>query len=183
MANKPEHQHYRLQLSYLEIYKEDVIDLLRFILSSSNEDEQGAEGGGAKGGGSSTSSSSPQLSIREEPGKGVCVVGLSMHDVENLDSVSSLLYQGALCRATASTKMNMSSSRSHACCTLYLEGWSDLQPDAPRVFSKYHLVDLAGSERAKRTGAEGQRLKEAITINRGMLDALCLIITGFFEYV
>jgi hypothetical protein len=35
--------------------------------------------------------------------------------------------------------------------------------------SKFHFVDLAGSERAKRTGAEGQRMKEGIDINKGLL--------------
>lgn len=35
--------------------------------------------------------------------------------------------------------------------------------------SKFHFVDLAGSERAKRTGAEGQRLREGIDINKGLL--------------
>ena len=35
--------------------------------------------------------------------------------------------------------------------------------------SKFHFVDLAGSERAKKTGAVGQRLKEGININVGLL--------------
>lgn len=43
-----------------------------------------------------------------------------------------------------------------------------------------HLVDLAGSERAKRTGAEGARLKEAININKGLL-ALAKVITALVE--
>ena len=34
---------------------------------------------------------------------------------------------------------------------------------------KFHFVDLAGSERAKRTGAQGQQLKEGIDINKGLL--------------
>ena len=37
------------------------------------------------------------------------------------------------------------------------------------MIAKFHFVDLAGSERAKRTGATGQRLKEGININRGLL--------------
>lgn len=43
-----------------------------------------------------------------------------------------------------------------------------------------HLVDLAGSERAKRTGAQGARLKEAININKGLL-ALAKVITALVE--
>lgn len=49
-----------------------------------------------------------------------------------------------------------------------------------KTFSpKLHFVDLAGSERAKRTGASGDRLKEGIEINKGLLalgnviNALC----------
>jgi transposase len=64
--------------------------------------------------------------------------------VESLSAVSALLYRGALCRSTAATNMNTHSSRSHAVCTLYLEGWDESQPDAPHVASKFHLVDLAG---------------------------------------
>eukprot|EP00775_Hariotina_reticulata_P005026 gene5026-5268_t len=45
------------------------------------------------------------------------------------------------------------------------------------LIAKMHLVDLAGSERAKRTGAEGARLKEAININKGLL-ALAKVITA-----
>lgn len=37
------------------------------------------------------------------------------------------------------------------------------------IVSKFHFVDLAGSERAKRTGAAGDRLKEGININYGLL--------------
>lgn len=87
-----------------------------------------------------------------------------------MEAVSKLLYRGALCRSTASTNMNHHSSRSHAICTLYLETWDESAGvDEPRIASKFHLVDLAGSERAKRSGAEGDRLKEGISINRGLL--------------
>ena len=34
---------------------------------------------------------------------------------------------------------------------------------------KFHFVDLAGSERIKRSGAEGQQMKEGIDINKGLL--------------
>ncbi len=42
-------------------------------------------------------------------------------------------------------------------------------PTSHTVIARFHLVDLAGSERAKRTKAEGQRLKEGININKGLL--------------
>lgn len=58
-------------------------------------------------------------------------------------------------------------SRSHAIFTICVEqkktsGTSDksASSDYDILSSKFHLVDLAGSERAKRTGADGHRLKE-----------------------
>lgn len=52
------------------------------------------------------------------------------------------------------------SSRSHAIFTIIME-----QKNGDDVLcAKLHLVDLAGSERAKRTGADGMRLKEGIPI-------------------
>jgi hypothetical protein len=38
-----------------------------------------------------------------------------------------------------------------------------------KTFSKVHFVDLAGSECLKKTGAEGQQMKEGISINLGLL--------------
>ena len=71
-------------------------------------------------------------------------------------------------------------NRSHAICTLHLESSCESRPDEPHVASKFHLVDLAGSERAKRTGAEGERLREGININRGLL-ALGNVISALTE--
>jgi Kinesin motor domain len=70
-----------------------------------------------------------------------------------------------------STNMNHHSSRSHAICTLAFEVTRPASDTAPEstLTSKFHLVDLAGSERAKRTGAEGARLREGININKGLL--------------
>ena len=93
-----EEQDFRLQLSYLEIYKEECIDLL------------------------APSSSSSSLSIRED-GNGIQVAGLSLHEASSLSTVHDLLYRGALARSTASTNMNSHSSRSHAIVTLHLESW------------------------------------------------------------
>eukprot|EP00657_Telonema_sp_P-1_P010476 TRINITY_DN4923_c0_g1_i1.p1 TRINITY_DN4923_c0_g1~~TRINITY_DN4923_c0_g1_i1.p1 ORF type:complete len:177 (-),score=40.59 TRINITY_DN4923_c0_g1_i1:92-622(-) len=80
---------------------------------------------------------------------------------------------GGTNRQTASTLMNNKSSRSHSIFSIALE--QDFTACASGkhaqefISAKFHLVDLAGSERNKRTGATGQRFKEAVSINQGLL--------------
>ena len=93
---------------------------------------------------------------------------------------------GTLLRHTGSTQMNEQSSRSHSVFTVSIEQrWSD-SPKTVRDSSmayeltnttnnsyylgaKFHFVDLAGSERVHRTGNVGDRFKESIHINSGLL--------------
>ena len=96
------------------------------------------------------------------------------------------LQKGALSRTTASTCMNAQSSRSHAIFTLHIEQRRLIQSsqengddseqhaevndfDFESLRAKLHFVDLAGSERLKRTGATGDRAKEGISINCGLV--------------
>lgn len=134
-----------LKVSYLEIYNEEILDLL----CSSRE-------------------KAPQINIREDPKEGIKIVGLTEKTVfVALDTVSCL-EQGNNSRTVASTAMNSQSSRSHAIFTISIE--QRKKNDMNSSFrSKLHLVDLAGSERQKKTKAEGDRLKEGININRGLL--------------
>ncbi|XP_032330564.1 chromosome-associated kinesin KIF4A [Camelus ferus] len=136
---------FTLKVSYLEIYNEEILDLL----CPSRE-------------------KAPQISIREDPKEGIKIVGLTEKTVlVALDTVSCL-EQGNNCRTVASTAMNSQSSRSHAIFTISIE--QRKKSDKNSSFrSKLHLVDLAGSERQKKTKAEGDRLKEGININRGLL--------------
>lgn len=85
---------------------------------------------------------------------------------------------GALSRTTASTQMNVQSSRSHAIFTIHLCQVRVCVPDNDctaqinefeTLTAKFHFVDLAGSERLKRTGATGERAKEGISINCGLV--------------
>ncbi|GBG26792.1 Chromosome-associated kinesin KIF4 [Hondaea fermentalgiana] len=133
-------------VSFFEIYRESTFDLL-------------ADAGGH--------GKAPELSIREDSGRNVFVVGLTEIPVHDKASLLAQLQRGGEHRATASTEMNSVSSRSHAIFTISMR---NEDPESGMIrSSKFHLVDLAGSERAKRTKAHGDRLQEGININRGLL--------------
>lgn len=103
--------------------------------------------------------------------------GVKECEVEGLDEVLSLLESGNTARHTGATQMNPNSSRSHTIFTVYMDqrrGSSRLYgtstSSGPQVVSsKFHFVDLAGSERVIKTGNTGERLRESIHINRGLL--------------
>ncbi|KAE9609086.1 hypothetical protein Lal_00020245 [Lupinus albus] len=144
-----------IRVSFIEIFKEEVFDLLD---SSSSR-------------GDVASSSKPAvpvrvpIQIRETANGGITLAGVTEAEVKTQEEITSYLSSGSLSRATGSTNMNSQSSRSHAIFTITME-----QKNGDDILSaKLHLVDLAGSERAKRTGADGMRLKEGIHINKGLL--------------
>lgn len=124
----------------LEIYEEKVIDLLCI--------------------------SRECLQIRESKGA-VFVQGLSVHPVSCLEDAMKLLQKGCQLRSRGETAMNDKSSRSHAIFTLCIEG--NESAESTLFKAKLHLVDLAGSERLKKTQAEGERMREGIKINEGLL--------------
>ncbi|RCH90181.1 hypothetical protein CU098_003647, partial [Rhizopus stolonifer] len=90
------------------------------------------------------------------------------------EEVLGYLAQGSLGRTTGSTEMNSVSSRSHAIFSVILKQQKPEQDETGKkviesLNSKFHFVDLAGSERLKRTHAQGDRAKEGIAINSGLL--------------
>merc|ERR1719424_2008085 len=87
-------------------------------------------------------------------------------DPTDKQQIDDLMDTAALHRATSKTNMNAQSSRSHSVFTLHLLGVNDEQ--GARIKGQLHLCDLAGSERIARSGAEGDRLKEAININKSL---------------
>jgi kinesin family protein 4/21/27 len=133
----------QVNIGFLEIYQEEVFDLL-----NSEEREDGQKG----------------LPIREEGGV-MHVAGAKDEHITSCNSALEVLQRGSLGRATGATNMNAVSSRSHAIYTVTVHCTG-----SKNTTSKLHFVDLAGSERAKRTGAGGQRLKEGININAGLLS-------------
>jgi kinesin family protein 3/17 len=130
-----------VRVSYLEIYNEEVLDLL-----GKNQDTH--------------------LEVKERPDIGVYVKDLSSVVCHNADDMDRIMNVGNRNRSTGATQMNERSSRSHAIFSITIE-CGDKGPDgADRLRAgKLHLVDLAGSERQSKTGATGIRLKEATKIN------------------
>ncbi|XP_057291417.1 kinesin-like protein KIF15 isoform X3 [Hydractinia symbiolongicarpus] len=140
--------------SFLEIYNEQVFDLLE--------------------------PSTASLHLRENIKKGVFVEGLAERDVSSAKDAYSVLQAGWLNRRVASTSMNRESSRSHAVFTVSLESKKRTGGMANIKVSKLHLVDLAGSERQKDTHTQDVRLKEAGSINKS-LSALGNVIMALVD--
>jgi kinesin family protein 3/17 len=138
---------YAVRCSYIEIYQEKIQDLLdqnpSFNIST--------------------------LKIREDKVKGIYVTNLTELPVDCEDDILDILQRGSKNRTVGETKMNETSSRSHAVMTLYLESKQVNDEDGfTTKSSKVHIVDLAGSERASSTEAKGTRLKEGAKINQSL---------------
>ena len=144
--------------SYLEIYNEEIRDLL----------------------GRNTKS---KLELHEHPEKGVYAGGLTHIPVHTVGEIALLMDKGSKNRSVGATLMNIDSSRSHCIFTINIEtckpGGNPDGSDQLRV-GKLNLVDLAGSERQAKTGAIGQRLKEATKINLS-LSALGNVISALVD--
>ncbi|XP_027526593.1 kinesin-like protein KIF27 isoform X2 [Neopelma chrysocephalum] len=140
-----------VKVSYIEVYKEELRDLLELETSVK------------------------ELHIREDEKGNTVIVGAKEFQVECADEVISLLESGNAARHTGTTQMNEHSSRSHAIFTISIcqkqSAESQKNTDAAQdlIASKFHFVDLAGSERVAKTGNTGERFKESIQINSGLL--------------
>ncbi|RCH99200.1 hypothetical protein CU098_004892 [Rhizopus stolonifer] len=179
--SRPTHK-YTVTVSFIEIYNEDLHDLLN----------------------SAPPEESPPITIREDTKGNIYWTGVKEVQVSSAEDVLYFLEQGTQNRATGATDMNEKSSRSHAIFSVTLrqeklmsnepkKSTSTSRPGSrpasslsnrtrsshtPKVpedgewmitVSKFHFVDLAGSERLKRTAAKGDRRKEGININAGLL--------------
>jgi polyhydroxyalkanoate synthesis regulator phasin len=192
---------FEVRVAFLELYNEELIDLL----SNQRRDPKHA----------------PQ--IREDGKGGIMWTNVENVVVETPEELLAALRKGSMCRTVGSTDMNLTSSRSHAIFSVTLtqrrpvqlddmgqaislkdtlmnenigkttennevkpknesenaetpegEATGAEKPTAPEIevrtlVSKFHFVDLAGSERLKRTNATGDRAKEGISINAGLL--------------
>ncbi|KAI6211810.1 Kinesin-like protein [Aphelenchoides besseyi] len=146
------HTKFLVHVSYLEIYNEEIRDLL-------GENRQ------------------QKLDIKEHGDRGVFVAGLSMHVCHDVKDCLRLMDTGFNNRHVGATLMNKDSSRSHSIFTIYVEALSD---NGSIRMGKLNLVDLAGSERQAKTGATGERFKEATKINLS-LSALGNVISALVD--
>lgn len=147
---------YDVNVQFLELYGEDVRDLLQ-----------------------SDPSNAPKLRIQDGTAtKEPEVIGIKTVGVDSAEDALLCLTRGTLRRVTRATAMNAESSRSHAMMTVLVsqkttrkvqaEDGKMIEEKSERN-SKFNFVDLAGSERIKRTHATGQGIKEGININKGLL--------------
>ncbi|XP_067001176.2 kinesin-like protein KIF21A isoform X2 [Anabrus simplex] len=157
------HPEFKISAQFMELYNEDIIDLLE----PPRESEKGKSG----------------MKIHEDSCGGIYVTGITTKPVLTVEDALHCLKVGALSRTTGSTQMNLQSSRSHAIFTLHIKQQRLVQIEDPdpkddsngptnefeTLTAKFHFVDLAGSERLKRTGATGERAREGISINCGLL--------------
>ena len=126
----------------LEIYNEDIRDLL-----------------------SDAPDAKKEYKIKHDDEGNTRVTNLCQVEVFSAGEVEALMRQANAARAVAKTNMNDRSSRSHMVMRLCLDGVNEA---GEPIHGALNLVDLAGSERLSRTGATGDRLKEAQAINKSL---------------
>ncbi|KAM6543174.1 hypothetical protein CsatB_007621 [Cannabis sativa] len=171
VCSKKSNTEFLIRVSFIEIFKEEVFDLLDTSSTTFSKNEGAAPS-------KPVGPARAPIQIRETANGGITLAGVTEAEVQTKEEMASYLTRGSLSRATASTNMNSQSSRSHAIFTITMEqkkivscpnGTSTDDFGDEILCAKLHLVDLAGSERAKRTGADGMRFKEGIHINKGLL--------------
>jgi len=161
---------YEIHAQFLELYGEEIRDLLRTDSAASKSLVKKSK-----------------LTIRDGRGEGAEpeVIGATTRRIKSPNDGIRLIHEGMRRRVTGATAMNLESSRSHAIFTVVVQQIASKTVATDEVSSqtgkqgksvtvevkksKFHFVDLAGSERAKRSKCEGKRLAEGININKGLL--------------
>ncbi|CAI9282887.1 unnamed protein product [Lactuca saligna] len=159
---------FQLHVSFIEILKEEVRDLLDSAVIERIETSDGNPESVAPG--------KPPVQVRKAADGAQSLNGSTEVSVSTQKEMTACLEQGCLKRSVASTDMNTQSSRSHAIFTIILEQKDKNKGEENPIdcmgeeyrCAKLHLVDLAGSERAKKSATEGVRFKEGVHINKGL---------------
>ena len=147
-----------LRVSYLEVYNEQVNDLLGNV-----EQPAGHSPCGTK-----------DIKIQHDPKLGTVVSGAREQVVNSAEQVIELMHLGELQRHVGATDMNEQSSRAHTLFKIIIESKDKSKAFKAQV-STLNLVDLAGSESAKMTNARGERAREGKFINQSLLTLSTII--------
>ncbi|GMF13847.1 unnamed protein product [Phytophthora lilii] len=139
----------RVTATYLEIYNENVYDLLSPALRKRRA-----------------------LRVQDCDGK-IQVRGAVERPIKTLEEGLELLEMGRRHKQVAETNCNSDSSRSH--CVFTLHFYQQVLKFSSDLCSKVSIVDLAGSERGSKSGATGLRMQEASKINGSLMNLMrCL---------
>ena len=142
IMDSPDHIEFKIKVSIVEIYMENIRDLL---------DKE-----------------KTNLKIREDKTRGIYIQDATESYVSDQSNVYDLMEIGNNNRAIAATNMNEGSSRSHMIFMLHVSqnNLIDMSAKAGKLF----LVDLAGSEKISKTGAQGTVLEEGKKINQSLSE-------------
>lgn len=159
---------YSMKVTFLELYNEEITDLLapEDISRNLNDREQ-----------------KKPLALMEDGKGGVLVRGLEEEIVYSANEIYNLLERGSAKRRTAETLLNKQSSRSHSIFSITIH-IKEATPEGEELMKcgKLNLVDLAGSENISRSGAREGRAREAGEINKSLLT-LGRVITALVEHL
>ncbi|CAL7949030.1 unnamed protein product [Xylocopa violacea] len=153
-------QEYSVRVSFLELYNEELFDLL-----------------------SPSSGDGSKIRLYEDASKkgAVIVHGLEEMTIHDVSEIYKVLERGSQRRQTAATLMNTQSSRSHTVFSITVHMKENtIDGDEVLKTGKLNLVDLAGSENVGRSGAADRRAREAGNINQSLLT-LSRVITALVE--
>ena len=145
---------YNFYCNFVEIYNEDVFDLLSDDPSGKNKYFK------------------KKLTVKENLNSVFFLQDVTFSKLDTLDSFNTILNKGISKKVHSSTALNQNSSRSHTIfkIILFKEGNKDISKIdfSTEELISLSVVDLAGSERQKRTDAKGKNLQEACKINQSL---------------
>ncbi|XP_024393123.1 kinesin-like protein KIN-5D [Physcomitrium patens] len=163
-----DNQEYSVKVTYLELYNEELTDLLAPEEYSKVVIDEKVK---------------KPLALMEDGRGGVLVRGLEEEIVTSANEIYTLLDRGSAKRQTAETLLNKQSSRSHSIFSIIIH-IKETTPEGEELMKcgKLNLVDLAGSENISRSGAKDNRAREAGEINKSLLT-LGRVITALVEHL